>query len=41
MIHKFVHNSLLLLCGKVFWIFGFKTLFFENSLKPVRIIQDL
>ena len=27
-IHKFAQNPLLLLCGKVFWISGFKTVFF-------------
>ncbi len=41
MIHKFAQNPILLLCSKVFWISGFKTLFFKKSLKPGRIILDL
>ena len=38
--HKAAQNALLLLCGKVFWISDFKTLFFKNSLKLRRLMQD-
>ena len=38
-IHKF--TKFWVLCSKVFWIFGFKMLFFKKRLKPGRIILDL
>jgi len=32
-IHKSAQSPLSFLCGKVFWISGFKTLFFKKNLK--------
>ena len=41
MVHQIVQNPLFLLSSNVFWISGFKTLFFRNCLKPGRVILDL
>ena len=36
-----IRKIFFLLCSKVFWIFGFKTLLLQKSLKWGRVILDL